>query len=666
MFEPHRRGKDGNVGYDEIDENPFDVVRSRDNHTCQICGCIIYKKDNIDSWPLPTDGREITLNNMVTVCDKCFFSNAYSEVQQEIRELSKWNHIEREISVAYGKVVLRDLKQKTRVFGHTGRFLFLRRSLIFLAGCLLTFFALSFLAGVASGLLISPQTGIRWFFSMLGLTYETAQTLAETPWLIILGIAAGYLSHTIERERYHFSVRIPYAKFHDVEVEEFPSKYGLSRPTWQYLGICSVLGLLGGLDWILISVGIINNLFGAGVFWTLGTAGSVYLVRPALHQDITEYGLRLRAGPWIATIRYGAILGGIGLLTASGMGGLLANMPADIQLVAGYASTLLPPSGDYIAVLLPGATGLAYVGRRYLELHSRRVSQVMHGLWQPKTVLETAQNESEPGVISTVKTIPSVLNRPWSLHSNPYFDNEFEAIDENEDENEQKADVSLDDVRTVFHEHDGRLLTSEVAERLDASFHAVADRMDELEERDEIIIYDEDMEDENSQSESHSHTEDTGSKHPGNRSPRSQDNSRPQADTSAGDDWDNSHEQPAEFDTVVGSSTDEVNTEYAQNKEAAFDRDDRICQLCGAEGYPKTDLGLVAVPAGDAGDYSVENLVTVCDTCTNETDPRKLRQYAATLKKWATTDDPNPPDAGATTIDADLDPDTDTDTRNSE
>jgi 5-methylcytosine-specific restriction endonuclease McrA len=665
MFGSRRRGKDGNINPDKIDKNPFDVVRSRDNHTCQMCGLIFYPKDNVFTLEIPVSEGEKTLNNMVTVCERCFFSNTSSEVEQEIRELSKWNHIERGASIAYAKVVLRDLKQKTRVFAHTGRFLLLRRSLIFLAGCLLTIFGLSFLAGAAGGLFISPQTGIEWFFGTFEFVYGTTQTIAETPWLIVLGMGVGYLAHTIERERYHYSVRIPFTKFEGKEVEEIPSKYGLSRPTWQYFGICSAFGLFGGLDWILISTGIIDNLFGAGVFWILGTVGSAYLVRPVLHQDITEYGLRLRAAPWIATIRYGAIFGGIGLLTAPGMSGLVANMPADIQLVVGYAATLLPPGGDYIAVLLPGATGLAYVGRRYLELHSRRVSQVMHGLWQPKVVLEIAQNESDPRVISTAKTIPSVLNRPWSLHSNPYFGHEFETIDG--DENEQKPDVSLDDVRTVFHEHDGRLSTSEVAEMLGASFHAVADRMEELAEHDEIIIYTGEAEEvENSQSESHNHTGDTDSEHPGNRSTHPQDDTRPQADTSAGDDWDNSHEQPAEFDTVVGPSTDGVNTEYAQNKEAAFDRDNRICQLCGAAGYPKTDLGLVAVPTGDADDYSVENLVTVCDTCTNETDPHKLRQYAATLKKWATTDDPNPPDAGEAAIDTDPDTDTNTNTGNSE
>ncbi|WP_273837821.1 hypothetical protein [Halococcus sp. PRR34] len=656
MFGPRNRGKDGNIDLEAVDGNPFDVIRSRDNHTCQICGVITHQKKHVNSLPIPVKGTEKTLNNHVVVCDKCFFSNNPDEVNQKMRELSKWNHIERGLSIAYAKVILRDLKQKTRVFAHTGRFLILRRYLVFLAGCLLVISSLGFLAGIGGGLLVSPQTGIEWFLNMFDLSYKTVQTIAGMPLLIVLGVGIGYIAHVIEREWYHFTVRLPYASYHNENIEVSPSKYGLSRPTWQYLSVCSAIALLGGLDWVLISIGVLDNLFGAGVFWIFGTLGSAYLVRPALHEDITEYGLRLRAGPWIAVVRYGAFLGGVGFLTASGMSGLLADTPADFQLLFGYAGTLLPPIGDAVAVLLPGTTGLAYVGRRYLELQSRQVSQVMHGLWRPRTVFETALNESEPGILSTAKALPSILNRPWSPHSNPYLGHDFELVDE---EDEQKADVSLDDVREVFSEHDGILSVSEVTEMLGASFHEVADIFDELEERDEIIIHGDDDDDRNDQnhdedsrSGSHTQTESTGSGRSGTHSNRSHDGTSPQ-EGPAGDNQtprsDTGTNSPRDYggdgNTGGGSGTGGTRSQYAQNKELAFDRDDRICQLCGAVGYPKTDLGLVAVPAGDGnntddgGEYAVENLVTICDTCAQNHDPEELQRQATQLKEWANVDD---------------------------
>lgn len=420
------------------------------------------------------------------------------------------------------------------------------------------------------------------------------------------------------------------------------------------------MALLGSLDWILISMGVLDNLFGAGVFWIFGTVGSTYLVRPTLHQDITEYGLRLRAGPWIAVLRYGAFLGGVGFLTSSGMSGLVAGMPADLQLLFGYAKTLLPPVGDYVAVLLPGATGLVYVGRRYLELHSRQVSQIMHGLWQPRAVLEATYNESKSGILSAVKAIPSILNRPWSPSSNPYLGHEIEPIDEGEDE--QETDVSLDDVRTVFDNHDEVLSTSEVAEILGVSRHAAADRLEELVERGELSIPDDNGDgqdqnhDEEPQSESHGHTGIIDSGRSSTRSNHPHDQIWPSEGTSAGDgqspQTDNGTGEPRDCgrdsNTVDGSDTDGTRSQYAQNKELAFDRDDRICQLCGAVGYPKTHLGLVAVPASDGSDagdasnedeYAVENLVTICNTCAQNHDPEELQRQATQLKEWINVDD---------------------------
>ena len=82
--------------------------------------------------------------------------------------------------------------------------------------------------------------------------------------------------------------------------------------------------------------------------------------------------------------------------------------------------------------------------------------------------------------------------------------------------------------------------------------------------------------------------------------------------------------------------------DYQQNRERAFERDDYTCQLCGHEGYPKTERGLVAYPVR-AEDYHLDNLVTVCNDCITDTldsdeDDQKaadrLRLRAARAKEW--------------------------------
>ena len=90
--------------------------------------------------------------------------------------------------------------------------------------------------------------------------------------------------------------------------------------------------------------------------------------------------------------------------------------------------------------------------------------------------------------------------------------------------------------------------------------------------------------------------------------------------------------------------------DYEQNRELAFERDDHTCQLCGKEGYPKTERGLVAYPVR-AGDYHLDNLVTICNDCitdtldSNEDDQKaadRLRLQATRAKEWINSDDPPP------------------------
>jgi hypothetical protein len=93
--------------------------------------------------------------------------------------------------------------------------------------------------------------------------------------------------------------------------------------------------------------------------------------------------------------------------------------------------------------------------------------------------------------------------------------------------------------------------------------------------------------------------------------------------------------------------------DYGENRERAFERDDYTCQLCGKEGFPKTERGLVAYPV-KAVNYHFDNLVTICNNCiTNtldsdeddQTAADRLRCQAARAKEWVNTDErPENPD----------------------
>ncbi len=58
-------------------------------------------------------------------------------------------------------------------------------------------------------------------------------------------------------------------------------------------------------------------------------------------------------------------------------------------------------------------------------------------------------------------------------------------------------------------------------------------------------------------------------------------------------------------------------------RDSAIERDESTCQLCGDLGYPKTSLGLTAVPV-DPGEFTLPNLLTVCDQCVDQ-DVQQLR-----------------------------------------
>jgi 5-methylcytosine-specific restriction endonuclease McrA len=92
--------------------------------------------------------------------------------------------------------------------------------------------------------------------------------------------------------------------------------------------------------------------------------------------------------------------------------------------------------------------------------------------------------------------------------------------------------------------------------------------------------------------------------------------------------------------------------DYGENQGRAFERDDHTCQLCGNEGIPKAERGLIAYPVR-AGDYHLDSLVTICDDCLtdaldsdedDQTAADRLRMRAARAQEWISTDDERPND----------------------
>lgn len=127
--------------------------------------------------------------------------------------------------------------------------------------------------------------------------------------------------------------------------------------------------------------------------------------------------------------------------------------------------------------------------------------------------------------------------------------------------------------------------------------------------------------------------------------------------TVCGDCWDtHTTEQLDEYVKEMQNrqrALEEDRGDYGENQGLAFERDDHTCQLCGNEGIPKTDRGLIAYPVR-AEDYHLDNLVTICDDCLTKTldsdeDEKtaadRLRLRAARAKEWINTNDEHFPES---------------------
>jgi 5-methylcytosine-specific restriction endonuclease McrA len=92
------------------------------------------------------------------------------------------------------------------------------------------------------------------------------------------------------------------------------------------------------------------------------------------------------------------------------------------------------------------------------------------------------------------------------------------------------------------------------------------------------------------------------------------------------------------FDTAVEQAVERQKERrcssppYDEASEQALERDGYTCQICGAEGVPKTERGLAAFPV-EAKNFHLDNLVTVCHECMKQ-DQAHLRVEAARAKEW--------------------------------
>ncbi|ESP86819.1 hypothetical protein K933_17087 [Candidatus Halobonum tyrrellensis G22] len=114
-------------------------------------------------------------------------------------------------------------------------------------------------------------------------------------------------------------------------------------------------------------------LFGALVFWSVGSAGVAFYLRKVLREDRDIHGQPVNPAPWVFAARYALFVALAGA-------------------VASYLTTvsLLPPAIFESALIAVPLVGVLYVGRRLAEQRT---------VWGARTMY----------------SIRSVIDRVWSL-----------------------------------------------------------------------------------------------------------------------------------------------------------------------------------------------------------------------------------------------------------
>jgi hypothetical protein len=574
----------------------MEELTKRDNHMCQICGGILYPRGDRVRWTVEAPGEPPREKLLVCEAADCYDGEERTRRKQRARQ---WNKVEPGISILYTRALLRELKQRVRLFAHSGRFLIVRRTLAVVGSAIGLVIATALIAGILGALAVSPQTSLVWARTVTIAAHTGLLLLTEYPWIGGVLVGGGYFLHTREREWHHVNIRVPA----DRDRREWkllmnPSKADehtapspeifLSRPTWHSVAIASVCSLLGGIDWILISVGVLENRFGAIVLWTLGTIGVGVLLKRSIRSDVTEYGLAIRPVWWVYTSRYGAVLGGITitaaiipLLITGSIGPLSAGY---IQQVITIAAQVSPTWLDSVVVLTPGIVGSWYVTRRYVLVQSGRGTALLRIFTQPLSL------------------VPRIRQRLQAWRAS-----------------KQMSDDGLDLAETASNHNGDSDRTENIGTNgNDDSTASSADTAND-ERNPDVNVNDE------------------------------QDNTR--EDTLASSTPEERLGPSPDGEITSPGKGDAPSASYQFAREQAFERDEYTCQLCGEQGYPYAQRGLAGWVSDEdiaAEDYQRSNLVTVCQSCFQEFERDKLDQLATLAKQRindkSTTDRDEAPD----------------------
>jgi hypothetical protein len=287
------------------------------------------------------------IENYATVCWDCFEWKDEREIERKARKSLQAKTASRELSLRYVTAVVRNLTEKTRLFVHTGRLVVLRRLVVATVAlaCLLALGVL--FAGMVGALFVSPEAGIEWGTATLSLYQGSWAALRANPEAALSVLAVGYLAHVVERERAYRRER-----FRNRRRRGETPTVSYARPRWQFVAGFAVVGLVGAVDWLLVSNGVFpaGMLFGAVVLWLVGSVGIAYYLRYALREDRDVDGQPVAPAPWVFATRSALFVGLIG--------------------IAGRVSTTnlsLSPLLVELAVLTTPVVGLGYVARRYIE-----------------------------------------------------------------------------------------------------------------------------------------------------------------------------------------------------------------------------------------------------------------------------------------------------------
>ena len=355
----------------EVEQNDELIhrVARRDNYNCQVCHNIVtprgragYLIDSVD----PQKDTENPVDNNITVCWDCGEWKDIGAVEEVTSHAIELKTASKGLSLKYAKASVREFTEKSRVFAHTGRAVVLRRAFVATVGLALLFVMSVVGAGLVGALFVSPETGVRWFQSVLAQYQAIESILLARPWLALVGIAIGYAIHVFEQERaYEREV------FRDERRRgETPSETH-GRPRWQFVAGFAAVGLFGALDWILVHHDVFPNgmLFGALVFWTVGSAGVAYYLRQTLREERDIDGYPVNPAPWVFTSRYALFVALVGIATS-------------------YLTTysILPPTVLELTLVLAPLVGAVYVGRRLAE---RRTVWGIRAMYSIRTAIDT-------------------------------------------------------------------------------------------------------------------------------------------------------------------------------------------------------------------------------------------------------------------------------------